>query len=622
MTRRPATGCCSTAPRYSDHSAVTALTAASLGSVSLLAGATAITDTLAVRAFNGSYWGDWQSLAVTIVAPILPPVLATQTQNQTWTGGKPITLSLPATTFKDPQGQALSYAARLSNGQALPGWLTFNATTDTFSGTAPITAQTLGITVTATDRSGLSVSESFSATVLVAPMVTAQTPSQIWTAGKAVSLALPANTFTDPRGQKLVYTASQANGQALPTWLGFNATTETFSGTAPATVQSLSIKVVATDSSGLSVFKSFSATVLGAPVVTKQTPNQTWTGGKALSLALPANTFTDPQGQKLVYTASQANGQALPTWLGFNATTETFSGTAPATVQSLSIKVVATDSSGLSVSESFSATVLGAPVVMKQTPNQTWTGGKALSLALPVNTFTDPQGQKLVYTASQSNGQALPTWLGFNATTETFSGTAPTTVQSLSIKVVAADSSGLATSESFAVNVQAPPPVIQPGIKVSVQTPNQTWVDGQKVDLGPAREHLHRRAWFEDDIRRIPAERTEHDILAALQSDHGRVSRDSPGNRQRDCHARGYRFRCTEDDCGGPVQRDLRGERRAHRVQCGGWFRRHGATVRPVACGSIAGIPFVRERSDRRAGHKEGLTAGRIAAIAPDERIG
>ncbi len=239
--------------KYSDHSAVTALTAASLGSVSLLAGATAITDTLAVRAFNGSYWGDWQSLAVTIVAPILPPVLATQTQNQTWTGGKPIMLSLPATTFKDPQGQALSYAARLSNGQALPGWLTFNATTDTFSGTAPITAQTLGITVTATDRSGLSVSESFSATVLVAPMVTAQTPSQIWTAGKAVSLALPANTFTDPRGQKLVYTASQANGQALPTWLGFNATTETFSGTAPATVQSLSIKVVATDSSGLSV---------------------------------------------------------------------------------------------------------------------------------------------------------------------------------------------------------------------------------------------------------------------------------------------------------------------------------------------------------------------------------
>ncbi len=87
-------------------------------------------------------------------------------------------------------------------------------------------------------------------------------------------------------------------------------------------------------------------------MVTKQTPNQTWTGGKALSLALPANTFTDPQGQKLVYTASQANGQALPTWLGFNATTETFSGTAPATVQSLSIKVVATDSSGLSVSES------------------------------------------------------------------------------------------------------------------------------------------------------------------------------------------------------------------------------------------------------------------------------
>ncbi len=248
--------------------------------------------------------------------------------------------------------------------------------------------------------------------------------------------------------------------------------------------------------------------------------------------------------------------------------------------------------------------------------------GKALSLALPVNTFTDPQGQKLVYTASQSNGQALPTWLGFNATTETFSGTAPTTVQSLSIKVVAADSSGLATSESFAVNVQAPPPVIQPGIKVSMQTPNQTWVDGQKVDLVlPANtftDALGSKMTFVGYQQSGPSVTSWLRFNPTTDEFLGTVPVTASGT----VDPRGYRFRCTEDDCGGPVQRDLRGERRAHRVQCGGWFRRHGATVRPVACGSIAGIPFVRERSDRRAGHKEGLTAGRIAAIAPDERIG
>ena len=152
---------------YSDHSAASAVTAASLASVSLLAGAIATTDTVEVRAFNGSFWGDWQSLTVTVAAAaVAPPALAAKTPNQTWVGGKAFSLALPATTFRDPQGQALRYAAHLSNGQALPGWLAFNAATDAFSGTAPVTAQTVGITVVATDGSGLSVSDSFSASVL------------------------------------------------------------------------------------------------------------------------------------------------------------------------------------------------------------------------------------------------------------------------------------------------------------------------------------------------------------------------------------------------------------------------------------------------------------------------
>src|SRR5262249_2514055 len=46
---------------YNAHSQATAVTASSLSSVSLRAGAIPCTDTLAVRAYNGLYWGDWQS---------------------------------------------------------------------------------------------------------------------------------------------------------------------------------------------------------------------------------------------------------------------------------------------------------------------------------------------------------------------------------------------------------------------------------------------------------------------------------------------------------------------------------------------------------------------------------
>ncbi|HTB44391.1 MAG TPA: putative Ig domain-containing protein [Acetobacteraceae bacterium] len=473
---------------YSDHSSGDALTAATLSSLSLLAGSTVTTDTLEVRAYNGSYWGDWEALsvAITATAPVTPkpPVLETQTPSQTWIDGKSITLALPSTTFEDLQNETLTCTAMLSSGAALPSWLGFNAATGTFTGTAPPAAESLTIKVTATDTSNLSVSETFSATVIGPPVVTTQTPSQTWTEGKPVSLKLPATTFTDPQGETLSYAAAQVNGQALPAWLTFNAATETFSGTAPATAQTLDLEVTGTDSSGLSVSDIVVVTVAPpGPVLTTQTPNQSWKEGSAMSLPLPTNTFTDPTGEKLTYTATQQNGQPLPSWLVFNAVTDSFSGTAPNTAETVDVKVTATDTSGLSVSDVFLAAILGPPAVTDQTPNQSWTEGKTFSLTLPANTFTDPQGEALTYTATQQNGQALPGWLVFNPTTDSFSGTAPSTAQTVDIKVTATDTSGLATPEVFDATVQAAAATPKPGIAVTAPTPSQVWTDGEAVAL-------------------------------------------------------------------------------------------------------------------------------------------
>ena len=189
---------------YRDHAASSALTVTALSSVSLLAGTTLTTDTLEVRAYNGSYWGDWTALAVSVVGQTAsPPVLVTQTAGQTWLGGKTVSLALPTGTFTDPQGQKLTYSATLSSGSALPSWLSFNATTQTFTGTAPTSAQTLGIVVKATDTSGLSVTDSFSAAILGTPVASVATANQTWNAGAAISLVLPSDTFTDPQHQTL-----------------------------------------------------------------------------------------------------------------------------------------------------------------------------------------------------------------------------------------------------------------------------------------------------------------------------------------------------------------------------------------------------------------------------------
>jgi hypothetical protein len=290
------------------------------------------------------------------------------------------------------------------------------------------------------------------------PVLASQTATQTWALGKTISFTLAGGTFTDPQSQTLTYKATLANGSALPSWLSFNGTTGTFSGTVPIGTNGLSIKVTATDTSSLSATETFSVLTPApsAPTITAQTATQTWKIGQSVSFKLAANTFTDPQGEQLTYKATLASGAALPSWLSFNAATETFTGTVPTGTNGLSIKVTATDAGGASSSETFSVltpATTSPPVLTAQTAAQKWAEGKAFSLALPANTFTDPQGQTLTYTATQSNGTALPTWLKFNAATDTFSGTAPALPTSINITVKATDTSGLSATDTFNISV-------------------------------------------------------------------------------------------------------------------------------------------------------------------------
>ena len=223
----------------------------------------------------------------------------------------------------------------------------------------------------------------------------------------------------------------------------------------PKSAAGLSIKVTATDAGGASTSETFSVLTPapGAPIVTAPTATQTWTVGKAVNFTLAANTFTDPQGENLTYSVKLANGSALPSWLRFNRSADTFTGMVPKSAAGLSIKVTATDAGGASTSETFSVLTPapGAPIVTAPTATQTWTVGKAVNFTLAATTFTDPQGENLTYTVKLANGSALPSWLHFNGSTDAFTGTVPKSAAGLSIKVTATDAGGASTSETFSV---------------------------------------------------------------------------------------------------------------------------------------------------------------------------
>ena len=96
-----------------------------------------------------------------------------------------------------------------------------------------------------------------------------------------------------------------------------------------------------------------------APTVANAIADQGATQGSPFTFQFAGNTFNDVDtGDTLNYAATLSNGSPLPSWLGFDAATRTFSGTpANGDVGSIAVKVTATDGGNASVSDIFNITV-------------------------------------------------------------------------------------------------------------------------------------------------------------------------------------------------------------------------------------------------------------------------
>lgn len=114
---------------------------------------------------DGYHIGD-----IAFALPNQPPVDEFFIPDQTAQEDEPYDFTVPANTFSDPDGDVLTLSASLSNGDPLPYWLTFDPTTNSFSGTPPQGSQgSLEIKVTATDPHGSSDSTTFILTIEPAP---------------------------------------------------------------------------------------------------------------------------------------------------------------------------------------------------------------------------------------------------------------------------------------------------------------------------------------------------------------------------------------------------------------------------------------------------------------------
>ncbi|KEQ17775.1 tandem-95 repeat protein [Endozoicomonas numazuensis] len=105
-----------------------------------------------------------------------------------------------------------------------------------------------------------------------------------------------------------------------------------------------------------------------------------------------------------------------------------------------------------------------APLLANAVTDQSVNEDSSFSFTVPENTFSHGDGDTLTFTATQTDGSALPEWLNFNTSTRVFSGTPDNDdVATLNLKVTATDEDGETIDASFSLIVNnindAPSPV-------------------------------------------------------------------------------------------------------------------------------------------------------------------
>lgn len=358
------------------------------------------------------------------------PVVATALLDQSATENTPFSYVVPATSFTDADNDSLSYTAQLADGSALPGWLTFDTATRSFSGTPNDTASgNYSIKVTASDGSNATVSDSFTLAVQdvpAAPTVINGTPNNDTLTGTAANEQLfggagndtlnggagndilvggaGADKLTGGAGADVFrYTSkpdsyrtasTSASDQVLDfdvtadkidvSALGYTALGNGLNGTLQVTYSASSnrtyLKDLTADANGNRFEVSLAGNLVNsltanhfvfadqntpsnvAPVVAIPLLDQNATESSPFNYTVTHDSFTDANQDVLTYTATLADGSALPAWLSFNATSLVFSGTPISTASgNYNVLVKATDPSGASVSDSFALVVADAP---------------------------------------------------------------------------------------------------------------------------------------------------------------------------------------------------------------------------------------------------------------------
>ncbi|MBF0130961.1 MAG: putative Ig domain-containing protein, partial [Magnetococcales bacterium] len=359
------------------------------------------------------------SLKVTAIndAPTVVKTLA----NQSGREGTAFETQFAADIFADvDQNDTVTYSATTATG-SLPSWLAFNAANRTFSGTPKSNDSGVQeILITATDKAGATVTARF--TLTIADVPTPQPPASVVLPPPPPS---PASLPDTGRAPVVTFNAGSSNLSSLSS--SSVAPVVTFA-LPPAVLSTTPVLLLSTPLAS-STFSSLSNVPSSA-------------NSPVLVARVPATTAPTPAAQAQV--DSRPSAPAPTSATPVSATPVTSSPMGGGFHVTASPSSVPSGQTGLFLAEGI--------------PDVSSSGGRTVDFAVPPTAFAHSDNAAVVQLAAQmDDGQALPTWLKFDATTGQFSGTPPSgTNADVAIKVIARDSTGKEVAAVFHLKVGNP----------------------------------------------------------------------------------------------------------------------------------------------------------------------
>ena len=407
-----------------------------------------------------------------------------------------------------------------------PGWLTFDPSTRTFSGTPDNSHanKSYQLKIVAKDFRNETAEETFSLFVENtndSPEVGTALPDLYTVEGDDFSYVLPNGTFSDPDPgesfQTLDISAELFNGDPLPWWLRFEDRAFEITGTDMQdenTVGVWPIRVTAKDVEDVEVFTFVTLFVTSendAPELVNPIPDQDVDQDNTITFTFAADTFApyNPDQDVLVYEATLSDGTPLPDWLAFDGDERSFTGTpGAADVDIWNIKVRAEDAgadgdlstvedNGGFAEDYFTITVnnindapetigaLDAQVVFEdQDPEYL--------LAFDANElFYDIDGDLLTLSIALADGSAAPSWLQYNDAT-LWGTPSNSDVGEFTLRITAEDPFGETTflDVDFEVENTNDAPVLWPmaDLELEVGTAMDVTVAFTDVDVGDSHQ--------------------------------------------------------------------------------------------------------------------------------------